>query len=67
MTPNELIKLTRIKSGFSQADFAIRAGVSKRSLEKWEQGATVPNSNDLFKCLNFVNAEILKNVEKMLK
>ncbi len=28
----------RLKSGFSQANFAAALGVSKRTLEQWEQG-----------------------------
>lgn len=32
----------RTRSGLSQADFAATLGVSKRTLENWEQGRAVP-------------------------
>lgn len=33
----------RIKSGLSQTDFAAALGVSKRTLEQWEQGRRKPS------------------------
>lgn len=33
----------RLKSGLSQADFAAVIGVSKRTLEQWEQGRRQPS------------------------
>jgi putative transcriptional regulator len=33
----------RLKSGLSQAQFAAALGVSKRTLEKWEQGRRKPS------------------------
>jgi putative transcriptional regulator len=33
----------RIKSGLSQAEFATALGVSKRTLEQWEQGRRKPS------------------------
>lgn len=33
----------RIKSGLSQAEFAAALGVSKRTLEQWEQGLRKPS------------------------
>jgi putative transcriptional regulator len=33
----------RIKSGLSQAKFAVALGVSKRTLEQWEQGRRKPS------------------------
>lgn len=33
----------RIKSGLSQSDFAAALGVSKRTLEQWEQGRCEPS------------------------
>lgn len=33
----------RIKSGLSQAEFAAALGVSKRTLEQWEQGRRKPS------------------------
>ncbi len=32
------VVLVRLKSGLSQAEFAAALGVSKRTLEQWEQG-----------------------------
>lgn len=42
LTP-KLILDTREKLHMSRAVFALKLGVSVRTLEKWEQGATVPN------------------------
>ncbi len=39
----ELIRDTREKLHLSRAVFALRLRVSLRTLEKWEQGTTVPN------------------------
>lgn len=33
----------RLKSGLSQAQFAVLLGVSKRTLEQWEQGRRQPS------------------------
>ncbi len=33
----------RLKSGLSQAEFAAAPGVSKRTLEQWEQGRRRPS------------------------
>lgn len=33
----------RLKSGLSQAQFAVLLGVSKRTLEQWEQGRREPS------------------------
>ena len=42
ITP-KLILDTREKLHMSRAVFALKLGVSVRTLEKWEQGKTVPN------------------------
>lgn len=34
---------TRLNSGLSQAEFAVALGVSKRTLEQWEQGRREPS------------------------
>ena len=39
----EMIRDTREKLHLSRAVFALRLRVSLRTLEKWEQGTTVPN------------------------
>jgi len=38
-----LVVRVRIKSGLSQAQFAAAIGVSKRTLEQWEQGRRAPS------------------------
>jgi putative transcriptional regulator len=42
-TPKSHVARVRIKSGLSQADFAAVLGVSKRTLEQWEQGRREPS------------------------
>lgn len=39
----KFVRETRKKLNMSQAVFAIKLRVSPRTLEKWEQGKTVPN------------------------
>jgi putative transcriptional regulator len=41
--PKSQVARVRIKSGLSQADFAAVLGVSKRTLEQWEQGRREPS------------------------
>lgn len=41
--PTSRIVRARLKSGLSQADFAAVLGVSKRTLEQWEQGRRKPS------------------------
>ena len=41
--PKSHVARVRIKSGLSQADFAAVLGVSKRTLEQWEQGRREPS------------------------
>ena len=41
--PASHVARVRIKSGLSQADFASVLGVSKRTLEQWEQGRREPS------------------------
>jgi putative transcriptional regulator len=42
-TPKSQVARVRLKSGLSQADFAAVLGVSKRTLEQWEQGRREPS------------------------
>jgi putative transcriptional regulator len=42
-TPESHVARVRLKSGLSQADFAAVLGVSKRTLEQWEQGRREPS------------------------
>lgn len=41
--PKSPIVCVRLKSGLSQAQFAAVLGVSKRTLEQWEQGRREPS------------------------
>ena len=41
--PGSLVVRVRLKSGLSQAQFAAAIGVSKRTLEQWEQGRRSPS------------------------
>jgi len=41
--PKSPVARVRLKSGLSQADFAAVLGVSKRTLEQWEQGRREPS------------------------
>ena len=41
--PDSHVAKIRIKSGLSQAEFASVLGVSKRTLEQWEQGRREPS------------------------
>lgn len=43
VTPKSNVARVRLKSGLSQADFAAVLGVSKRTLEQWEQGRREPS------------------------
>jgi putative transcriptional regulator len=41
--PTSAVVRVRLKSGLSQAQFAAALGVSKRTLEQWEQGRREPS------------------------
>lgn len=41
--PRSPIMRTRLKTGLTQAEFAVLLGVSKRTLEQWEQGRREPS------------------------
>lgn len=41
--PKSNVARVRIKSGLSQSEFAAVLGVSKRTLEQWEQGRREPS------------------------
>lgn len=41
--PKSQVARVRLQSGLSQAEFAAALGVSKRTLEQWEQGRRKPS------------------------
>ena len=41
--PQSRVVRARLRSGLSQAEFAAVLGVSKRTLEQWEQGRRTPS------------------------
>jgi putative transcriptional regulator len=43
VTPQSQVVRVRLNSGLSQAQFAAALGVSKRTLEQWEQGRRKPS------------------------
>jgi putative transcriptional regulator len=43
--PRSPVVRARLKSGLTQAQFAALLGVSKRTLEQWEQGRREPSEN----------------------
>lgn len=43
MEPRSQVGRVRLKSGLSQSQFAAALGVSKRTLEQWEQGRREPS------------------------
>ena len=43
LKPKSCVVRVRINSGLSQAKFAAALGVSKRTLEQWEQGRRKPS------------------------
>lgn len=43
VTPRSAIARARTKAGLTQAQFAALLGVSKRTLEQWEQGRRAPS------------------------
>lgn len=42
MTPSEEIKALRSRTGLSQAAFAVRWSIPRRTLEDWEAGRRTP-------------------------
>jgi putative transcriptional regulator len=43
VAPKSQVGRVRLKSGLSQSQFAAALGVSKRTLEQWEQGRRAPS------------------------
>jgi putative transcriptional regulator len=43
LEPRSTILRARLKSGLTQTQFAVLMGVSKRTLEQWEQGRREPS------------------------
>ena len=49
MKPSEIIKQNRIRKGFSQEKLAEIMGVSRQAVTKWENGQSLPSSENLLK------------------
>ena len=62
--PEPEVKLIREKVGLSQAKFAMLIGVSKRTLENWEQGRRQP-TGPAKALLRIMNADPKHSVEAL--
>jgi len=54
MSPNTLLKTTRINMGITQKELAEKAGVSIAAIRHWEQGdrgMTLENADKVFRAL----------------
>ena len=47
MVLSEYLKVLRLGSGMSRAQWAARSGVTRMTLWRWEQGKSVPHARDL--------------------
>ena len=63
--PKTAVARARIKTGLSQARFAALLGVSRRTLEQWEQGRREPSgaAKTLIRIAE-LRPEVLKEVER---
>ncbi len=63
--PKTAVAQARVKTGLSQARFAALPGVSRRTLEQWEQGRREPSgaAKTLIRIAE-LRPEVLKEVEK---
>ena len=64
--PDPEVKSIREKVGLSQAKFAMLIGVSKRTLENWEQGRRQP-TGPAKALLRIMNADPKHSVEALYK
>ena len=62
-TPRSPIVQARLKAGLTQAQFAALLGVSKRTLEQWEQGRREPSgaAKTLLKVVE-LHPEVLREI-----
>ena len=67
VAPKTEVAKARIKTGLSQSQFAALMGVSKRTLEQWEQGRREPSgaAKTLIRIAD-LRPEVLKEMEKHL-
>jgi putative transcriptional regulator len=63
--PKTAVARARVKTGLSQARFAALLGVSRRTLEQWEQGRREPSgaAKTLIRIAE-LRPEVLKEVER---
>lgn len=52
------LKAARINAGKSVGESARIAGVTERTLNKWEKGVTYPRIDDLFKLCDFYGVNL---------
>jgi putative transcriptional regulator len=64
MEPKTAVARARLKTGLSQARFAALLGVSRRTLEQWEQGRREPSgaAKTLIRIAE-LRPEVLKEIE----
>ena len=62
--PEPVVKEIREKTGLSQARFAMLIGVSKRTLENWEQGRRQP-TGPAKALLRILNADTKRAIEML--
>ena len=62
--PKTVAAKARLKTGLSQTQFAVLLGVSKRTLEQWEQGRCEPSgaAKTLLRIAD-IRPEVLKEIE----
>ncbi len=58
MTLNEKLKTCRINKGLSQEKVAELVGVSRQAVTKWENGQTIPSSDNLLELAAIYNMSI---------
>lgn len=52
----------RQKTGITQADLAPRCGVSRRTMQRWEDGEAFPDALQLFRWADLVGVKIASNL-----
>lgn len=55
MDIGNLIRIGRVKKGWSQDELADKLGVHKQSVFRWESGKAIPDGNTLIKITELLN------------